>query len=109
MEKPPQVKVATTAQIGDVIPVKTKAWHPMETGWRKDSHGQTIPRDRVTNFVCMFNGKEVFSAEFFSGVAANPYLTFFVRVEGSGVFDFIWQADGGKTFKTSSNLSVATS
>ena len=107
MIKGARVKVPRTASKGEVIRVRTKIPHPMETGWRKDHEGNTVPRDRITRFVCTFEGDEVFSADFASGVSANPYLSFFVRVSQSGTFQCTWIADGDKTVTESASIQVS--
>ena len=35
----PRVKVPRRARAGDVVLVRAKLRHPMETGWRKDASG----------------------------------------------------------------------
>ncbi len=106
MIKGPRVQVPATAGKGEVIRVRTKIPHPMETGWRKDIHGETVPKNRINRFVCTFNGTEVFSADLYSGVSANPYISFFVRVEESGTFACEWQADEGKVFSETATVTA---
>jgi sulfur-oxidizing protein SoxZ len=103
----PRVKVPRSAGPGDVVQVRAKIPHPMETGWRQDAEGQTVPRNRINRFVCTFNGAEVFSADIHSGISANPYFSFFVRVEETGTFECLWQADEGKSFKETAAIEVA--
>ena len=102
----PRVKMPTTAKFGEVIAIKSKIRHPMETGWRKGSDGKTVPRDRITKFVCTFEGQQIMSADFDSGVAADPYLLFHSKVIGSGTYTFTWEADGGVVYTTSATLSL---
>lgn len=102
----PRVRVPRTADKGEVIQVRTKIPHPMETGWRKDIHGETVPQNRINKFVCKFNGTEVFSADLFSGASADPYISFFVRATENGTFTCEWQADGEKTFSQTASLTV---
>ena len=105
--KVPEVKVPAVVTPGEDILIRTKAWHPMETGWRKAPDGQTVPRNRINKFVCTFNGTEVFSADFHSGVSENPYLTFRARVPGAGVFEFEWHADDGSILRASARVGIA--
>jgi len=48
----------------------------------------------------------VFRAALHTGTAANPFISFFMKVPGPGEFEFIWIEDGGgrtierKTLKT---------
>ena len=103
----PQVKVPAVAVPGEDILIRTKVWHPMETGWRKTRNDQTVPRNRINKFVCTFNGSDVFSADFHSGVSENPYLTFHARVPGAGIFEFEWQVDDGSILRASAPIGIA--
>ncbi len=98
----------TTARIGDVIQIKTKIRHPMETGWRKGGDGKTVSRNRITRFACTFDGTDVMSADFDSGVAADPYLLFYTKVVGAGTYDFRWEGDGGQVLITAVPLTIST-
>ena len=69
--------------------------HPMETGYRTDETGKPIPRNVLTSFTCRYNGDVVFQARLSSGIAANPYLRFFVTARDSGQLTFEWVDDRG--------------
>lgn len=105
--KAPQVKLPDMVTPGEEILIRTKAWHPMETGWRKNQKGETVPRNRINKFVCRFNGRDVLSADFHSGVSENPYLTFYARVIDAGVFEFEWQVDDGSVLRASARVAIA--
>ena len=68
------INVPRKARRGEVIEIKTLVSHPMETGYRRDNVGNPIPRDIISRFTCMYNGTEVFRADLFPAVAANPFL-----------------------------------
>ena len=87
MTKPPQVSVPRRAARGEVVLVRAKLRHPMETGWRKDASGATVPRKRIHGFQCAFNGLEVFRAVLHAGVSSDPYLAFNVVASESGDFE----------------------
>jgi sulfur-oxidizing protein SoxZ len=106
MIREPQIKIPTSAARGEVVRVRVKIPHPMETGWRKDHHGKTVTRNRITELNCTLGGEEVFRAEFHSGVAANPYLTFFTEVTESGTFVFNWTEDNGRRSSISADIEV---
>ncbi|GAB6054033.1 thiosulfate oxidation carrier complex protein SoxZ [Magnetospira thiophila] len=107
-DKAPEIKVPRQVTPGVPFLIRTKAWHPMETGWRKDPEGQTVPRNRIHTFTCTFNGAEVVSADWHSGVSENPYFTFYAQVPGAGTFEFTWQADDGTTYRRTAQVAVAT-
>lgn len=93
----PRVRLPEIIKPGDVIEVKTLVTHVMETGNRKNPDGTPIPRNIINLFVAKFEGQEVFRAALGSGIAANPYLAFFMRVPGPGQFEFSWTDDQGVT------------
>jgi len=95
-----------TARAGEIIFIKTKLKHPMETGWRENLNGEKVPRNRINKFVCSFNGLEVFRADLHSGVSADPYLMFPVLVTESGLFRFIWFEDGGGQYETRTEITL---
>jgi sulfur-oxidizing protein SoxZ len=103
----PRIKLPDTAKVGDVIEVKTLITHVMETGNRHDKDGKLIPRDIINTFVAKFGGKEVFRAELGSGISANPYILFQMRVLGPGVFEFAWTDDHGAITTATAPLKVA--
>ena len=95
MKKPPRIKIPEAINAGEVIEVKTLATHIMETGNRKDPSGKIVPRDIIHTFTASFEGQEVFSATLGSGIAANPYIAFYMRVPGAGTLTLTWADDGG--------------
>ena len=107
MKKPPRIKIPEAINAGEVIEVKTLATHIMETGNRKDRSGTIVPRDIIHTFTASFEGQEVFSATLGSGIAANPYIAFFMRVSGPGTLTLTWADDGGTTTVEKVPLSIA--
>ena len=75
-----RISVPKQAQLNEVIEIKTLVSHPMDSGFRRDNRGQRVPRDIITNFSCEYLGETVFAAEFGPGIAANPFLSFFLKV-----------------------------
>ena len=102
-----RIAAPETAKPGEVIEIKTLIAHPMETGFRRDSVGKAIPRDILTDFVCLYNGDEVFRAEFEPAVAANPFLSFFTTATESGELEFRWTDQDGATFGETAKITVA--
>src|ERR1700720_393592 len=91
------INVPAKAQRAEVIEIKTLVSHPMETGYRRDNVGNLIPRNIISRFVCMYNGTEVFRADLFPAVAANPFLSFFTVATASGTLEFQWTDDQDNT------------
>jgi sulfur-oxidizing protein SoxZ len=89
------VKAPTRARRGEVIEITAMVAHPMETGFRSGENGQILPRNIVQSFVCRYDGVEVFRAEFFPAITANPYIAFSTIATRSGTLEFRWIDDRG--------------
>jgi sulfur-oxidizing protein SoxZ len=95
LKKPPRIKVPERITAGEVVEIKTLATHIMETGNRKDAAGNKIPRDIIHTFTATFEGQPVFSADLGPGIAANPYIAFYLKVPGPGTLELTWLDDAG--------------
>jgi sulfur-oxidizing protein SoxZ len=103
----PRVKVPKKAAKGDVIEIKTLISHKMESGQRKDKKtGEKIPRQIINKFVCTYNGDEVFSADWYGAVSANPYMAFDVVATESGTLEFKWVDDDGSVYTKTAEITV---
>lgn len=102
----PRIKLPESAKIGEVIEVKSLITHIMETGNRHDKYGKLIPRDIINLFVAKYAGQEVFRAEFGTGISANPFVAFQMRVPGPGTFEFSWTDDHGVTTVATAPLAL---
>ena len=100
------INVPKKAKRGDVIEIKTLMSHIMETGFRHTSAGDLVPRDIITSFVCRYNGTEIFRADLFPAIAANPYISFFTVAKDSGKFEFEWIGDNGFAETASAAITV---
>jgi sulfur-oxidizing protein SoxZ len=100
------INVPKQAKRGDVIEIKTLVSHPMETGYRRDSMGNAIPRDIINRFVCTYNGVEVFRADLFPAIAANPFLSFHTVATDSGEIKLSWTGDDGNTQTETVSITV---
>jgi len=87
--------------------VRVQIRHPMETGYRTDDNGKSIPRNVIRTFTCRYDGELVFAAELSSGIAANPYLRYFVTARASGELVFEWVDDAGVRGSERAAVTVA--
>jgi len=101
-----RIQVPTTVKKGEVFEVRVLIRHPMETGYRRDEVGRAIPQNVINQVTCRYNGAEVFRAELFPGIAANPYLSFFIVADASGELKLIWSDDAGVTETERATISV---
>jgi sulfur-oxidizing protein SoxZ len=78
----------------------------METGFRVGTNGQVIPRDIITDFICKYNGEEIFRAELHPAISANPFFTFFTVATESGTISFEWSGDNGFAVSETATITV---
>jgi sulfur-oxidizing protein SoxZ len=83
------------ARVGDVVEVRALAQHPMETGYRRSSEGEPLPRDLVRRVECRFEGELVCVADLHAAISANPYVAFFLKLPRSGTLTVQWTGDRG--------------
>jgi sulfur-oxidizing protein SoxZ len=91
----------------ETFEVRLQIRHPMESGYRTDDSGKAIPRNVVRNVTCRYDGDLVFAARLSSGIAANPYIRFFVVARRSGELQFEWVDDAGVRGSERAALVVA--
>ena len=100
------INVPAKAKRGEIIEIKTLMSHIMETGYRHTAEGEVVPRDIITSFTCRYNGVEIFRADLFPAIAANPFISFFTVANESGKFDFEWIGDNGFAATASASITV---
>ena len=102
----PRVRVPKTAAAGEAVVLKTLINHAMESGQRKDSNGNVIPRQIINRFTCEFNGQSVLDVELHPAISTNPYFEFEAIVPESGEFKFTWYDDNGAVYETAEAIAV---
>ena len=78
------MRIRATLQ-GDVADVRILIRHPMETGARKDSRGDLIPRHFIENVAVAYNGATVLDAQWSQAISRDPFLG--LRIKGAKVGD----------------------
>ena len=102
-----RVQVPQSVKRGEAFEVRVIVQHPMETGFRRDLQGQAIPVNIVDKLACTYGGREVFRAELGTGIAANPYIAFYVVARESGPIEIAWSDDRGQEGRASALVNVA--
>ena len=102
----PRVKLPKTAAVGDTITIRTLINHKMESGQRKDSEGNIVPRSIVNRFTAEFNGQSVIDVQMEPAISSNPYFQFDAKVPESGEFVFTWHDDDGDVYVLSRRIEV---
>ncbi|QWD30959.1 thiosulfate oxidation carrier complex protein SoxZ [Polynucleobacter paneuropaeus] len=69
------MRIRATEKDG-IVDVKILMKHDMESGQRKDASGKLIPAWFINMLNVKAQGKDVFNAEFGSGVSKDPFLNF---------------------------------
>ena len=108
------ITIPKTAKRGEIIEIRVLVQHPMETGYRRSSEGDLLPRDLIRRFSCRFvesgkaddNGSIIFTATLHAAIAANPYLSFNLRAQSSGKLLFSWEGDNGFSHREQAALTV---
>ena len=90
-----RVRVPDGVKRGQPFDVRIAIQHVMETGFRFDNSGRTIAKNVIHTLVARYDGVEVYRAELGSGIAANPYLQFWITAQASGVLELSWLDDAG--------------
>jgi sulfur-oxidizing protein SoxZ len=100
------INVPPRAKRGEIIEIKALVSHIMETGFRPTTTGDLVPRDIITSFTCRYNGEEVFRADLFPAISANPFFAFTTIAVASGTFEFEWVGDNGFGETASAPITV---
>jgi len=100
------INVPAKAKRGEIVEIKALIQHEMETGFRVSSSGNMIPRDIITDFVCRYNGEEIFRAELFPAISANPFFAFSTIATENGTLSFEWTGDNGFAASESATITV---
>lgn len=100
------INVPARAKRGEIIEIKTLVAHIMETGFRRTETGELLPRNIIHTFTCAYNGEEVFRAELFPAITANPFIAFTTVATESGELTFRWTDDAGHTQSQSAKITV---
>ena len=104
----PRIKIPKTAEIGEIVTVKTLINHIMESGRRKNPDtGEIIPRMIIHTFEAHFNGKEVVTFSLEGSVSENPLFVFTMKVPEAGELNCKWIDDEGAVYEASKPVAIA--
>jgi sulfur-oxidizing protein SoxZ len=103
----PRIRLsANEVSAGDIIDIRTLISHTMESGQRRDSDGNVIPRHIINTFRAEYEGEVVFEAEMEPAISANPYMQFTLKPEQSGTLKFTWVDDDGHEITAEEEITV---
>ena len=93
-----RLKVPKSANKGEIIIIKTMAEHVMEPGVRRDPEtGVIYTKKIIDTVICRFNGMQIFKSQWYSGVSANPFMSFKMKAITSGLVEVEWVDDYGQS------------
>ncbi len=101
------ITMPATAKQGSIIEIRAIAQHDMESGFRYTESGKLIPRDIIREFTCTYNNVEVFRADFYPGIGANPLIIFTTIATETGNLEFRWVGDGGYEAINQAHITVS--
>lgn len=96
----------SSAPRGSVVSIRALVSHPMETGDRKDAGGKLVPRRIVERFVVTFNGHAVFSCALGTGISANPFFEFHLRLPEGGELEMVWLDQDGSIYRDTARIEA---
>jgi sulfur-oxidizing protein SoxZ len=93
--RPARIVMPEQAKSGDIIELKALIQHPMVTG-HTASGPNTEQRYIIHTLTVSYDSEEIFRTDFFSGIAANPYVAFTTLATKTGDLVFTWTDDKGE-------------
>ena len=103
----PRVKAPKSAAAGEAVTLKTLISHSMESGQRKDSDGNIIPRSIINRFTCEFNGEMIVDVTMEPAISTNPYFQFDAVIPEAGDLKFTWYDDDGSVYEETKSVAMA--
>ena len=103
-----RVIVPAAIKANDIIEVKTRITHVMETGLRREKDGSVIPRNIINAMTVLYRNKSVFSADLHASTSANPYIAFPLRITEPGQLVVTWIDDKGKTISETVDIVLTS-
>ena len=101
-----RIQLPPQATRGEPVEVRVSIRHGMETGYRVDDTGKAFPRNTIREIVCRYNDVVVLRASLDSGIAANPYLRFYITAADSGDIAVSWIDDARERGEVRAALRV---
>jgi len=98
------IHLPETVLKGQPFEVRVTLGHPMENGLRPDGFGNVVPRSLVTRFECKLGEALVCSVDLHPAIAANPYLSFWVRADVTATLAFEWLGDNSFAYRETRSI-----
>jgi hypothetical protein len=101
----PRIRLPHSVKAGEPFEIRTLIDHPMETGLRQHA-GQLVSRRMIVRFEVFADGEPLFAADLRNGTSANPYVTFFARLDQTATLTFLWREEDGRAHRATQRVTV---
>lgn len=96
MTRPPRIWISNeTPKEGEIVRVRAQMVHVMESGFRLDAGGQTIPEDLLTGFIASLGDAVLLEWTPETAISQNPYIEFTFAGRTSGTLHMVWSDSNG--------------
>ena len=101
-----RIQLSSPVRRGQPVQVRLLVEHPMETGYRFDFAGTAVPKNVIHSLQADYGGRTVLKTRLGSGIAANPFLQFWLLPEESAELRVQWQDEQGVAGQISTRIEV---
>ncbi|MHB2267362.1 thiosulfate oxidation carrier complex protein SoxZ [Aliihoeflea sp. PC F10.4] len=101
-----RLRAPESVAAGEAGEVLSMINHPMETGLRTNSSGDTLPKRIIERLEATVGGAPILTVELNRSVSANPYLRFLVAPTETGTLQLVWTEDTGESVEASAEIAV---
>lgn len=101
-----RLQLSSPVRRGQPLQIRLLIQHPMETGFRFDFSGSAVPKNIIHTLQAEYGGQTVFRAKLGSGIAANPFLQFWLLPQDSAELNVLWQDEQGESGQVSTRIEV---
>lgn len=107
MARPPRIWISSeTPAVAEILRVRAQVVHVMESGFRIDAQGQSIPADILTGFIATLDDALLLEWTPETAVAQNPYIEFTFAARQSGTLRMIWTDESGTVAEAERVITV---
>ncbi|MBV0891387.1 thiosulfate oxidation carrier complex protein SoxZ [Paracoccus sp. Z118] len=95
-----------TPSLGEIVRVRAQMVHVMESGFRIDAAGQTIPEDILTGFTASLGDAVLLEWSPETAISQNPYIEFTFAARQPGTLRMVWTDAGGVVAEAEKEIAV---
>lgn len=108
MTRPPRIWLSNeTPAANEIVRVRAQIVHPMESGFRVDAIGQTMPRNILTGFTASLGDRLLMEWIPETAISQNPYIEFTFAARKSGTLRMVWTDKSGLVAEAEREITLA--